>query len=407
MPANTDAFSNEYVKDKDLLLPENDLTIGYGTEAIDMKEIPWSSDDPDEITLSKLVPRKYAMDPISGGKFLEVGEFNGLIKALSNRVPNSFWYTAGLPYNEKYSLDTGGYPIDVLISVLYCPVTGKLWVPREDTEIEVPDGLVLREYRALQQRLTLRSLVSNNTDSPLIRENLFKTWEIVDGRQFGEIMKTAVMPAYTPPGYIDLSLEWGAKFKFKDYPRVGLYFKSTKNPCSHFKQLNDDEFTITNFGGLFERVYSKATTEDQPNPDPGRVFDEVQQDGMGIITGAVNMMAYSDTGSSSYGDAYNRCVSVRAFSPLPELPSQYQNKKEYAHLKNLKAQNAFKVMDIPTNYSLSSDDKRTRGIYSSGISDDLIKSSTGHTLVLDTSDHPKSAHETRPKNYCVRAFIKV
>lgn len=409
-------YDENYNPALDIMHPDNKVFDVWGTQAQDYIDIPSTSTDPLAITKTKLVPREYAMDPIQGGQFMELAQFNGIFRSLTAELKKQLIYSGLMPYNSKEQQDSGGYPLDAVLSILYDELTGTLYTPDMITSLPPVDTLTTTERRALAKRLLVRSLKPNNTDSPLTRTNLFKTWEVMDGCTFGEVREFMVNTkdeAFPPPpGYLDLAPVTTPEYLLSDYPRVAMVLKNTDGECGHFKKLGSDKFTIHHVGGLFARVFNNNSIANKDNPlpvDPGRSFPEIQEDSMSAITGLVTIVPYNYQGSSSYGSNIQRLAPIKAFVPYNELPESLTNKPEYAFLRDFKMQNAFKIMDIHTNYSNSSTDYRYQGIYSSTISssNEVIRNEAGNTLMLDTSDHPKTAHEVRPKNYCVKRYIKV
>lgn len=238
----------------------------------------------------------------------------------------------------------------------------------------------------------------------------------MDGKMFGEtrdfIINTADDSFPPPPGYLDLAPPTRPVYNLEDYPRVALALKAAGGNCGYFKQVGTDRFSIEHLGGLFPRVFNNNSTRDERHytpRDPGRSFSEIQEDAMGVITGLVMIAAYDYQGSSSYGDHINRLIPMRGWVPFNSLPKHIIDDPKYAFLKDIDSVNAFKPITIQTNYSNSSESYQRRGFYSYEISksNQSILSATYNALMLDTSDHPKTAHEVRPKNFCVKKYVKV
>lgn len=413
-------FGDDYDKNKDILNPETSLFPIWGAKTTEVTEIPASSDDPQALSLDKMFPLEYSMDPISGGKFILLQEFNGLFKTLTTQLRNQLMYSGCLAYSPQEQIDRGGYPLDALISILYDEFTGNLCTPDTLLALDKIPGISDTERRAKAQRLMVRSLKPDNVDSPLIRGNLFKTWEIVDGVLFGETKEFMVTSVSNgsfppPPGYLDLGAVDAHKvtYKFIDYPRVKIALDGVgTSSCGHIIKVNDDTFKLTDTRGLFPRVYNNASIQTNPDVrDPGRAFSEVQDDAMGAITGAVTLATAWGEDSSSYGDPTQRVRTCKGFMAVTQIPSNTPNKDRYLWLSDIGKQNCFRTINLYTNYDLykMSDDENfpnTGGIYGTSLQDSS-KPVLMNTLVLDTSEHPKTAHEIRPKNYCVRKYLKV
>lgn len=408
------AFTGDYDPLLDLMNPQNKLFDVWGDEAKDYIEIPATSENPLDITKTKLVPREYAMDPIQGGQFLELAQFNGILRSLTTELKKQLIYSGLLPYNLKEQQDSGGYPLDAILSILYDEFSGVLFTPDVLSTLPEVQGISTAERRAKAQRLLVRSLKPNNTDSPLERTNLFTTWEVMDGVQFGETKdfivneKDKAFPP--PPGYLDTAPSKTPEYSLDDYPRVKIALQAGGGVCGLFKKKGDDKFTIEHLGGLFPRVFNNNSTGNDNNPlpkDPGRAFTEIQDDSMGVITGMVFLTDYYHSGSSSYGDNVQRLVPLKAWVPLNQIPSELQNNPDYAYLKDIGTTNCFKPINISTSYSESSSSYRNQGIYYGSISDSTISETACNALLLDTSDHPKTSHEVRPKNFCIKKYVKV
>lgn len=410
-------YDENYNPALDIMHPDNKIFDVWGTQAQDYIDIPSTSTDPLAITKTKLVPREYAMDPIQGGQFMELAQFNGILRSLTAELKKQLIYSGLLPYNSKEQQDSGGYPLDAVVSILYDELTGTLYTPETLSTLQPIEGITESERRAFSKRILVRSLKTQNTDSPLVSTNLFKTWEVMDGASFGEVktyivnVKGATFP--TPPGYLDLAPVLKPEYSFDDYPRVKMALQAAGGECGHFKRKGDDKFTITYAGGLFPRTFGSNSTRDGSNygvgmpTDPGRSFGEIQQDAMGIIRGLVMLCDYTNYGSSSYGQNEQRLIPLKCWVPYNELPSNLVSRPEYAFLKDIGTTNCFKPITIQTNYSNSSTSYQNIGIYPGTISNETIRGSTYNALMIDTSDHPKSAHEVRPKNYCVKMYVKV
>lgn len=408
-------FGNAYNKDTDLLNADNTLMPIWAGKTNEATEIPLTSDDHTAVTIEKMFPLEYSMDPIAGGKFILLQEFNGIFKTLTTQLRNQLMYSGILVYNEKEAQDRGGYPLDALISVLYDQFTGTLCTPETLLALDKIPDVSDTERRAKAQRLLVRSLIPNNTDSPLVRRNLFKTWEIMDGVQFGEVKEFMIMHSNgtfpAPPGYLDIGSTTN-EYDLELFPRVAIALKGSGGVCGHIRQKGSKKFTITDTRGLFSRVFNNAITDQDPDVrDPGRSFADVQDDAMGVITGAVMLASAYGEDDVKWGDPTQKIRTVKGFCPVVSLPQEYQNKKEYAFLKNIENQNCFRVLDINTNYELAKAETDRSfldyGIYPTSIGIESTKAVTSNALVIDTSDHPKSAHEVRPKNYCVKKYIKV
>lgn len=404
----------------DLLDSKNDSFPIWGEQADDLQEVPYDDPSANEFSFKRLFPIIYSKDPVSGGKFIERGLFNGILKAITTMIHNLGMTRGMIPYHEDYAADKG-YPLGSRVVVLYDNLTGALVTPSILKQQAQVDDISYEERRAFCESLLVESMIDKNKQSPLILKNLYKYWRVVDGRHFGDLLYRGVNlseETFTPPGYLDLGYappEEGGEllYNLEDYPRVATFLKlQNAQRCSYFQKHGDDKFKITNMTGLFARVYNNNYMQTNLVPrDPARSFTEIQDDASHAIIGAVALLGYvSSLGGSSYGTLENQAVRARVWMPVTQLDTKHETDPKYAHFKDLKKYNAFKPIISPTTYSIANQNYQYYGydystFYSSSY--ESTKAVTSDVLTIDTSDNPKTAHEVRPKNFAVKLYIKV
>lgn len=398
----------------DLLDSKNEVFPQWGITADEIEEVPYDDPNPNNFSMKRLFPIIYSKDPISGGKFIERGLFNGILKALTTLIHNFGISRGVMPFDEDYCTDKG-YPLGARVLLLYDNLTGLLTTPDILKKQATVDNITYDERRAFCDTVTVESTVDKNKHSPLIIANLYKYWKVNDGNRFGDLLYRGINlsdKTFNPPGYIDLGFappENGElTFALEDYPRVATFLKYTKaSQCSYFQKHGSDRFTITNLTGLFARVYNNNYMQTNLVPrDPGRRFNEIQEDASHAIIGAVSILGYTSLGGSAYGSLEQQAVRSRVWMPVTELTNEYKTDPKYTHFKELSRHNAFKPIQMPTTYMVSNS-YDNYGLDYSTFSAQGLKIMCGDVLTIDTSDHPKTAHEVRPKNFAVKLYIKV
>lgn len=399
----------------DLLDSQNEVFPEWGTAADTVQDIPYDDPNPDNFSIKRLFPIIYSKDPISGGKFIERGLFNGIIRSLGATLHHLLMGRGMVPYNDAYGTDRG-YPLGARVLIMQDNCTGTLTTPTELKKQAEIDNISYEERRAFCESILVESTVDKNKTSPLDPANLFKTWRVIDGNRFGDLLYRGINlseTTFTPAGYLDLGYappEGGGDllFNLDDYPRVATFMKiANANVCSYFQKHGSDKFTIKNLTGLFARVFNNNYMQTNLVPrDPGRTFTEIQDDASHAIIGAVATLGYTSLGGSSYGTLEQQAVRARVWMPVTKLTEEFTNDPKYSHFAELGKYNAFKPIVMPTTYSLSSGYQFYGHDYTS-FSNEGLKALTSDVLTIDTSDHPKTAHEVRPKNFAVKLYIKV
>lgn len=329
----------------------------------------------------------YSKPPEAGGKYVLREEMNQILYLITKKQID---LEKGL--NSPVLYDPGiaakGYPIGARVYAYYNPYTCSITTDLQST------GEESIKYRLLN----FINLKNNNTDSPLVLENLFKTWIIDDGEDVGNI-KISIINPYNqafgaPPGYLDLGdVDENSKrkrYKIEDYPRVKDILNSNKFPYIKKDSSDPNLFYIEDLRGCFARMYSNGNTR----RDPLRAFDNIQEDAGRKLEGEV-MIVDSSTFDSTIRNNNPEvdCMHNLSCWYVPTVPGKRSFMQTVMH-STVKAA------------SISGSSTYSRGIYSTGI-DDNLKPLIGNRLRFDTSEVWGNSKEFRPHNFNVKMYLKL
>lgn len=407
------ADDNQEYPAVDILEQTTNLNPVWGTTADDVTEIPYLPTEETNVSQSSLFPIEYSKDPVAGGEFISRSVFNGILKTITMQAQVYSGWRQGAPYDHDFCT-TRGYPLGARLTILLDNVTHTLTTVKLLKEaIQSTPELTYLERRTLCDSIIIESQLEDNKHSALEFANLFKYWKVIDGNPL-LALKMMGADGYPVPGYLDLGAipkdgETEPEYLLTDYPRVASLLKlNDGNVCTFFKKKGSDKFTTVDLRGLFTRVFNNNSIETGKTPrDPGRSFNEIQNYSMAPIIGAFSLLGYTSYGGDSYGSPQDQVIKARTFMAVDKIPTKYQDDPKYAHFRELGKFNCCRPVNFPTNYMLSSDSYQAYGPSYSTITYDKLKTLTGDTLLIDTSDHPNVSYEVRPKNFCHKLYIKV
>ena len=245
----------------------------------------------------------YSRNPEQDGKYILRDNFNYILSLVTQGLKD-LQINGGYLWNQQSANLIGGYPMGARVMVYYNNFTN-----------EITDRpLISSESMSLSSTISLVSMKENNVDSPLVAENIFKSWWIDDSvNMFGLKISTqnpTSQRAKVPSGYLDLGAAdvTTRQYAYADYPRV-KYFKDNGGLPDYFKDNGNNTFSIEDIRGRFFRLFSNGGTIDS-----GREFKTLQGDAIrdflitshgnyGIATsytrGAYSVLGWSE-GYSNY-----------------------------------------------------------------------------------------------------------
>ena len=251
----------------------------------DKTEISVDTDPRGNVSWQQGFPNDYSRNPEQDGKYILRDNFNYIVNLVTQGLKD-LQINGGRLWNQQSANLIGGYPMGARVMVHYNNFTNEI------TEQPV----VSSESIALSSTIILVSMKENNLDSPLVAENLFKSWWIDDGvNMFGLKISTqnpTSQRAKVPSGYLDLGAAdvTTKQYAYTDYPRV-KYFKDNGGLPDYFKDNGNNTFSIEDIRGRFFRLFSNGGTIDS-----GRVFKTLQGDAIRNITGQIVTSSPSNSG---------------------------------------------------------------------------------------------------------------
>ena len=240
----------------------------------DKTEISVDTDPKGNVSWQQGFPNDYSRNPEQDGKYILRDNFNYIVNLVTQGLKD-LQINGGRLWNQQSANLIGGYPMGARVMVHYNNFTNEI--------TEQP--LISSEGIALSSTIILVSMKENNLDSPLVAENLFKSWWIDDGvDMFGLKISTqnpTSQRAKVPSGYLDLGAAdvTTKQYAYTDYPRV-KYFKDNGGMPDYFKDNGNNTFSIEDIRGRFFRLFSNGGTIDS-----GRDFKTLQGDAIRNITG--------------------------------------------------------------------------------------------------------------------------
>lgn len=330
----------------------------------------------------------YSKPPEAGGKYVLREEMNQILYLITKKQID---LEKGLNTPVLYdpAIAAKGYPIGARVYAYYNPYT-----------CNITSDLSSAGEESIKYRLIhFINLKNNNTDSPLVLENLFKTWIIDDGEDIGNI-KISIINPYNqafgaPPGYLDLgesdTNSKRKRYKIEDYPRVKDILNSNKFPYIKKDSSDPNLFYIEDLRGCFPRLYSN----NHSSRDPLRAFDNIQEDAGRRLEGEVMLMEYNKFNKdikNQNQEADAMCnISCWYVPTVPGKKSCFQNVQHSTLLTNKESESA--------TYG--------RGLYTSKIETDELKHVLGNRLRLDTTEVWGNSKEFRPHNFNVKMYLKL
>ena len=230
---------------------------------------------------------KYALNPELDGEYILRDNFN-YIMYIHSKGLRDLQTNGGRLWDSQSANLIGGFPAGARFMVYYDLTTGQI------TQEPIKDS----EGNHLSTTIQIISMRDNNITSPFEPANLFKSWWIDDGVSlFGLKLSTQNISASyhkIPSGYLDLGDSQVAtkKYNFADYPRL-KHFKDAQSMPAYFIDNNDNTFSLVDLRGRFPRLFSNGGSIDS-----AREFNMLQGDAIRNITGGIDQVSTSLTGSS-------------------------------------------------------------------------------------------------------------
>lgn len=351
----------------------------------DKCEVPWNKHQQNHLSWEHGFTSLYSLNPEAGGQYITRESVNTIFNKITSWIVEAQKHLT-FPYQESYGTSTG-YARKQKVLVYYNQATGNL--------IDNDAYVKLHDDEALHcAELVVTSQVDNNTTSPLVQQNLFKTWLVTDGTPLGGIKLLTTHQNFLP-GYLDLgSLNAETtKYNLSDYPRVkSLIAKGTQFSCLKVHEENGEATTFSiDCRGLFMRLFSEGSEVDK-----GRAFNSVQDHAQAQLYGEFFLAMGRKYNDRAGADHYERISNISCFVTKPNAPINNVFKSIRKSTKGAKIDSA-------------GTDEVSFGLDGYPYKDvnEGIRAIGGNVLAFDTAQCANVSNENRPSNFCVKAFLKV